>query len=253
MILNAIQTHPIKVGESLIELLDHYLPSLEEKTIVAITSKIVSLCEGNIISKQAVPNKKTLIKQEADAFLETQSNPYDLYLTIKDNLLIPSAGIDESNGDGHYILYPKNIQKTASQLWNHLKKKHQLKHIGILITDSHTTPLRRGVTGISLGWFGFEPLHSYIGKADIFGTPLRVTQINLPDALAASAVLMMGEGAERTPIVTIKNAPKMHFFSKPPSLKATNDLIISIKEDLYSPLLNAVSWKFNHPKKEEEA
>ncbi|WP_225416175.1 hypothetical protein [Wolbachia endosymbiont of Brugia malayi] len=40
-------------------------------------------------------------------------NPYDLYLTIKDDILIPSAGIDESNGDEMYILYLKDVQKVA--------------------------------------------------------------------------------------------------------------------------------------------
>ncbi len=244
MNLNAIQTHPIKAGESLTGLLDRYLPPLEEKTIVAITSKVVSLCQGRILSRQVVEDKKTLIQQEADAFLETEANPYDLYLTIKQNLLIPSAGIDESNGDGFYILYPSAIEHTAALLWEHLKKTHQLTQVGILITDSHTTPLRRGVTGISLGWCGFDPLHSYVGKSDIFGSPLKVTQINLPDALAAAAVLMMGEGSEQTPLVTIQNAPKVQFTSAPPSIETKNSVSISLREDIYAPLLNSAHWVF---------
>lgn len=244
MNLSAIQTHAIKAGESLIEILDRYITTLEEDTIVAITSKVVSLCQGKVIPKQQVESKEALIQQEADAILEDENRPYGLYLTLKQNLLIPSAGIDESNGEGVYILYPEAVQETAATIWQHLKTKHHLKQVGVLITDSHTTPLRRGVTGIALGWCGFEPLYSYIGKPDIFGAPLRVTQINILDALAASAVFVMGEGAEQTPLVKIQQALKIQFTKQPPSPETEASVIISMQEDIYAPLLRQAPWRF---------
>ena len=33
---------------------------------------------------------------------------YHMTLTIKQGMLIPTAGIDESNGDGYYILWPRD-------------------------------------------------------------------------------------------------------------------------------------------------
>lgn len=246
MNINAVKTHIIQTGESLTTILDRYIITLDEKTIVAITSKVISLCQGRVVAKKAIQSKDALIKQEADAFLEEEeSNPYGLYLTIKENRLIPSAGIDESNGDDAYILYPKDIQKTAALLWNHLKTKHNLEQVGIIITDSHTTPLKRGVTGICLGWCGFDPLYSYIGKEDLHHRLLRTTYINNLDALAASAVFVMGEGSEQTPFATIQNAPKIEFMKTLPTAEIEAMINIPIEEDIYAPLLRKAPWHFN--------
>jgi putative folate metabolism gamma-glutamate ligase len=242
MKINTIKTHAIEFGESLNAILDQYMPSLNSKNIVAITSKIVSLSQGRVVPKNSVHSKYTLIEREADAYLKENQSLYNAHLTIKNNILIPSAGIDESNGDGMYILYPHNCQETARLIWEHLRKKHDVTHVGVIITDSHTTPLRKGVTGIALGWCGFEPLYSYIGKPDIFNVPLQVTQINVLDALAAAAVFMMGEGAEQTPIALITDVPKVQFLERPP-LKQEEEMIhIPLEEDIYAPLLKSVEW-----------
>ncbi len=238
MKVTALKTHRVVCNESLHTLLGSYVPALLENTILVITSKIVSLCQGRVVPKQADPGfKEALIRQEADSVLDTLENPYGLYLTLKNNILIPSAGIDESNADNVYILYPEAIQKVAASAWQYLREKHAIKNLGIIISDSHTTPLRRGVTGIALGWCGFEPLYSYVGKPDIYGNPLRVTQINLLDALASAAVLMMGEGDEQSPLALISDAPKISFLDREPTVEEEASISIPIEEDLYGPLL----------------
>ncbi len=239
--IKAIKTHKVIIGESLEDILDQYLTNLESGDALAITSKIVSFCQGKVVQKSSI-SKHDLIKQEADSILYADHNPYDLYLTIKDNILIPSAGIDESNANGVYILYPENVQSVAYTIWQYLRAKFSIEDLGVIITDSHTTPMRRGVTGITLGWCGFEPLHSYVGKPDIYGNLLRVTQINILDALATAAVFVMGEGAEQTPLAIISNAPKMSFVSRPPSLEEEKNVVISMAEDLYAPLLIGANW-----------
>ncbi|EPP28623.1 Gamma-glutamyl ligase family protein, partial [Chlamydia psittaci 84-8471/1] len=88
-----------------------------------------------------------------------------------------------------------------------------------------------------------SPLYSYIGKPDCFGRPLRMTQINLLDALAVSAVLCMGEGNEHTPIALIEDAPKITFHSLPTLQSDLSALDINEKEDLYGPLLRSVAWE----------
>lgn len=240
MKITAIKTHLIEAGESLENILDLYIPTLPEGAIVAITSKIISVCQNRIVDKNE--NKYDLINREADAVLEAEDNPYGIYLTIKNNILIPSAGIDESNSAGGYILYPENIQQTAAKIWDHLKFKHGVKKLGVIITDSHTTPMRRGVTGLSLGWCGFSPLYSYVGKPDIYQKPLRVTQINLLDALATAAVLMMGEGDEMTPLAMIEDAPKIEFLNCYPKVEEENSIVISMEEDIYGPVLKKAKW-----------
>lgn len=242
MRVTSIKTHLIKPAEPLIPVLDRYITSLPEKTVLAVTSKIVSLSQNRLVSKSSVESKYQLVKAEADAYLPEGFASYGAHLTIKNKLLIPSAGIDESNAKHAYILYPENIQKTAYEVWMHLRKEHNINELGVIITDSHVSPLRRGVTGITLGWCGFEPLHNYIGKPDLFGAPLRITQINLLDALAAAAVLNMGEGAEQTPFALVNEIPKLVFLNRPPSAEEESDIFIDLADDLYAPLLNKTEW-----------
>ncbi len=241
MLVKGIKTHRIEVNDCLEQILDQYIQELVDEDIIAITSKIISIIQGRLVSKYSIC-KNLLIKQEADLLLETDRNPYDLYLTVKNGILIPSAGIDESNVHGVYVLYPENIQTTVIWIWEYLKKRHNLKKIGVVITDSHTTIMRRGVTGITLGWCGFIPIYSYIDKPDLYNSPLRVTQVNILDALATSAVFVMGEGNEQTPIAIIKDAPKIYFLDRPPTIEEEKNILIPMDEDLYSPLLRAAKW-----------
>jgi putative folate metabolism gamma-glutamate ligase len=221
---------------------DQYLPKLEEGSVIAITSKVISISQGRVVFKEGCV-KRELVAAEADFILETANNPYDLYLTIKNNILIPSAGIDESNCEGVYVLYPDDVQALAKSYWDYLRQKHKINHLGIIITDSHTTPMRRGVTGIALGWCGFIPLYSYIGKPDIYNKPLRVTQVNLLDSLAVAAVLLMGEGDEKCPMVVIEDAPKLEFIQRHPTEEEVKSVTIAMEDDIYAPLLKAASWR----------
>jgi putative folate metabolism gamma-glutamate ligase len=242
MHINTIKTHKIEASDSLQKILDQYLINIDNNDIVVISSKIISIIQNRLIAKNTI-NKRDLIYQESDLILETDSNnPPDFYLTIKNNLLIPSAGIDESNVNNSYVLYPENIEKTTLWIWEYLKIKNKLNNLGIIIADSHVTIMRRGVTGIALAWCGFEPLYSYIDKPDIYNHSLKYTQINILDALAVSAVFMMGEGNEQTPFAVIKNAPKISFLDRPPSIEERKSIIISMEEDLYAPLLRAGKW-----------
>lgn len=241
MEVKALKTHRIEKNESLLEILDKYVISLKENDVIVITSKIISVCQGRIISKNEI-SKDILIRQEADAIVQTSHNSYGIYLTLKDNILIPSAGIDESNSEDSYILYPSNIQKTIVKVWKHLRKTHHIQNLGIVISDSHTSPLRRGVTGIALGWCGFRPLYCYEGKTDLYNKFLRITKINLLDSLATTATLVMGEGNEQTPIAIISGAPRVFFLDRIPSTEEIENVRLKMEEDLYAPLLLSAQW-----------
>src|SRR3990167_9109975 len=91
------------VSTDIIKLLDDSIKSLNEKSIVAITSKIISLCEGRALPIGSV-DKENLLRAEADYYIPAASSKYGFTFTITKNTLIPNSGIDESNGDGHLIL-----------------------------------------------------------------------------------------------------------------------------------------------------
>lgn len=240
MKVEAIRTDRVDKAQDLNAFVDRFLPQLEENSIVVITSKIVSLCEDRMIPKNRV-NKYDLIAQEAEKIIPNEeSKDASIVLTYAQGLLIPSAGIDESNGKDAFILYPKNPFDSAYKLWKFLRNKHNLENLGVIISDSHTTPLRKGVTGIALAWWGFNPLKSYVGSPDLFGHPLRVTHVNVADALAISAVFAMGEGAECTPIALIQNAPHVAFNPNPHD---RSEIAIDPQEDLYRPFLRPLLEK----------
>lgn len=242
MYIKAIKTHIIEQNDTLEDLLDSYMTNLSEEDILVITSKIISVLQGRKIDKNLI-DKQSLIQQESDLWLEPDKEyAHQVCLTIKNNILIPSAGVDESNSNDQYIIYPNNIPQVATNIWQHLKDRFNLSKIGVLITDSHSTILRRGVIGIALGWCGFKPLYSYINRPDIYDRPLQITQVNLLDSLAAAAVLVMGEGNEQTPFAIIKDAPRLNFVDRPPSLEEQKSLIIKMEDDLYAPLLCSVKW-----------
>jgi len=80
-----------------------------------------------------------------------------------------------------------------------------------VITDSHSQPLRRGAIGISVGFWGFEPVVDHIGKKDLFGREIKIEQSNLVDGLAAGATVVMGEVAECQPVVIARGVPELTF------------------------------------------
>jgi putative folate metabolism gamma-glutamate ligase len=246
MKVTALRTHTIAATDrDLYAVLDRHLPSLGETSVLAITSKIVALCEGRVVPLGAA-DKQRLIQAEAEAYLPPELNRYQVALTIKQGILIPSAGIDESNSDQHYVLWPAAPQETANTIRTYLRQRFGLRQVGVIITDSKTTPLRWGVTGVAVAHSGFQALNSYVGRTDLFGRPLRMTKANVADALAAAAVLVMGEGDEQTPLAIIDDLPFVHFQAHDPTAEELEALHIALEDDLFAPLLTAVPWQ--HPK-----
>ena len=235
-----VRTKRIEVGTDLDAIFEQSLPPLADGSIVAVTSKVVSLAEGRVVEVGRA-DKHDLVRREADFYIRGEGK-YDMMITIKRGILIPAAGIDESNGAGYYILWPKNPQASANRIRRSLRRRSRRRRLGVIITDSKTTPLRWGTTGTALAHSGFEALKNYIGTPDLFGRPMRVTQSNLLDGLAAAAVAVMGEGDEQTPLAVIEDVPFIKFQDRDPSPKELRALRISLENDLYAPILKRAAW-----------
>lgn len=243
MIVSAIKTHKITQEDSdLFRILDQYIDTLKENSVLAVTSKIVSICEGSLLKMEGA-DKEKLIEENSQFFIPRASNKYNISFTITNNILSASAGIDESNGNGFYILWPKNPQESANKIREYLAQKFNLKNFGVIITDSKTTPLRWGVTGIALSHSGFLALNDYIGKPDLFGRPFVYEKLNVSDSLAATAVLEMGEGSEQTPLAIISDLKNIEFQDRNPTEEELENLKIKIEDDLFAPFLKNAEWK----------
>lgn len=230
--VRAIRTELYRSDQDLGDFLIQSLQSLEPRDgwIIAVTSKIVSLSENRLVPRHST-SKAELVQRESDVYLGEIA--YDCHLTIKHGLLIPSAGIDESNSEsGSYILYPKDPFASAKKLHTHLCSSFSLAKLGVIITDSHTTPLRRGVTGISLAYWGIRGIANLMGHPDLFGKPLRMTSVNVVDALAGAAVFAMGEANDQRPLAIIDGV-EAEFTDHMDS----QEVAIPLEEDLYAPIL----------------
>jgi putative folate metabolism gamma-glutamate ligase len=239
-----IKTEKILPGTSTIfEILYKYINTLNENSVVVVTSKIIAICEGRVVKKISEEQKDELAKQEADLYLPREFNQYGFMITIKNNMLVASGGVDESNGNGFYILWPKDSQKSANEIREYLAKKYNLKNLGVIITDSKLTPVRYGVTGYTIAHSGFNALRNYIGKPDIFGRLMQAEKTNVSDSLAAAAVLEMGEGSEQQPLAIITDVKLIEFQERNPTEEELKGLKISIGDDVFSSLLTAVKWQ----------
>lgn len=245
MIALPIKTPRVEAGkQTLIQILDEVLTGFEDGSILAITSKVVALCE-NRVAKVGEADKDDLIKQESSYFLPRKGHPFGFSFTITDNTLIPAAGIDESNTGGYYVLWPKDAQDTANEVRKYLVKRFKIKNAGVVITDSSVAvPLRWGTLGIALSYSGFQPTKDYRGQPDLFGRPFQVSQSAIAGALATTAVLVMGEGSEQTPLAVISNIPFVDFQDHDPTPEELKNFSIGNKdEDLFAPFLNNMPWQ----------
>lgn len=243
MIVTPVRTHKITDKDKDIrKILDKYIKDLGENSVVAVTSKIVAITEGRFVEIEG-SDKDNLIKQESQYYLPREENPYNVTLTISHDSLIAGAGIDESNADGNYILWPKDPQESANKIREYLAEKFKIKNVGVVITDSKTTPMRWGVTAVSIASSGFDPLKDYIGTKDLFGRKFEFEKLNFADSLAAASGAVMGEGSEQTPLAIITDIPFITFTGRDPTREEVSKLKISLEEDLYSPLLKSVEWK----------
>ncbi|MHB0877079.1 MAG: coenzyme F420-0:L-glutamate ligase [Anaerolineae bacterium] len=243
MRVESIRTHAITTADhDLLAILDAYVPPVADGGVLAITSKIVAICEGRVVPAHAA-EKQALVEQEAEWFLPQTSSRYNVSLTLKRDLLIAAAGIDASNAGGHYVLWPSDPQGAANSARAHLARRLGLHRFGVIITDSKTTPLRWGVTGAAIAHSGFQAVNDLIGEPDIFGRPLEMTRVHVADGLAGAAVLVMGEAAEQTPLAVITDVPFVCFQDRDPTVEELERLRIEPADDLYAPLLQAVPWR----------
>ncbi len=227
MIVRPIKTRVFREGEDLFAFITGYFKKLPEKSVVVITSKIVSLAEKRTAAFESVEFKRKLIRKEGDFVMPSKYG----WLTVRDGVVMTSAGIDESNADGKLVLLPKDGFKTAHILRNKLRKKYGVKNLGVLITDSRRMPFRAGAVGVAIGYAGFCGIREYRGKPDIFGRKFKFSQMNVADSLAGAAVLVMGEGDERQPLAILKKTP-VEFCDK----IHPKELQIDIKDDMFCPL-----------------
>ncbi len=245
MKITAYKTRLVRARDNINQVIAESISELPERSILVIASKVVSTSEDRFVPKttEDKSEKHALVRKEADLYLEPHSSKYNLMLTVKRNWMFVNAGIDESNADNQYILWPEDPQKAVNQIWHFLREHYGVKEVGVTMSDSTSIPLNWGVIGHAIAHCGFNPLRNYIGKHDLFGRELKMEQLNIMQSVTIAAVMEMGEGNEQTPLGLVTEVQDVEFSNHVPTDAELAALRIEMADDAYAPILEKADWK----------
>jgi len=172
--------------------LDRLAPSQRAEELARITGKDARLVEA--------------VLSQADEVLRAKRNV--LIVATGQGLVIANAGIDQSNltpedRGQRVLLLPEDADLSAGRLKARLDAHFQCD-LGLIISDSAGRAWRLGTVGIAIGAAGLPALLDRRGEPDRAGRPLEVTEVGFADAVAAMAVLAMGEAAEARPAALVR-------------------------------------------------
>lgn len=245
MKVTPIKTPLVLRGDNINEVISQSIKTIPENSILVVASKIVSVCENRLVKKLegTKEEKHDLVKKEAELYTDPHSSKYNMMLTVKHNFVFVNAGIDESNADNQYILWPKDPQKSVNSIWKFVREYYKLKNVGVTISDSSSFMLNWGVVGRALTYCGFNPLRSYVGEPDLFGKTMKMEKTNIMQSATDAAVLEMGEGSECTPMALVSNfSQSVEFLDHKPTKEELAKLKINISDDVYYPILKNSNW-----------
>ncbi|MFQ6123480.1 MAG: coenzyme F420-0:L-glutamate ligase [Candidatus Heimdallarchaeota archaeon] len=251
--LLAIQTRLIKPLDNIIDVLMTSLGkqniTIENGDILVIASKVISTVENRFyrltevtVSQKALwyAERTGLPPEFVELVLAESEKIYGwvhgALLTLHNGILQANAGVDASNAPpGFAVLHPADPNGTADHIRKEILKRFGVR-VGVIISDSHTRPLRMGTTSFALAASGLQDVVvDERGKHDLFGREMRVTRRAVADSLATAAFVLMGETAERIPMVIIRNAPVS--ISERTASACESDMKIDQKQCMFSGIL----------------
>ena len=216
----------VKPGDDLVGLLSGALErsqiTLEPQDVIVVTQKIISKSENQYLRlRDVTPSERARWLAE-----ETQKDPRLVEVILSESsdvvrhkkgvlvtahrsgAVLANAGVDQSNvpqdeKDDLVLMLPQSADRSAARIKVALDARFNTS-IGTVINDSIGRPWRHGVVSIALGAAGIPSLKNLIGRPDLFGRKMRVTESAFADQIATAATLVMGESDEGIPAVHIR-------------------------------------------------
>ena len=223
MLVYGVKTRVIHPGDVLVEVAIHGAHEsgnpIMDRDVVVFSAKVVGTAQGRLVDlSRVVPSNEALeltrrynlepsfaeqVVKEADSIIGGVDHAV---LTLKRGILVPNAGVDQSNAPiGYASLWPVDPQASAEEMCKEFSDRGL--DVGVLVIDSWILPLRVGSSAVALGVAGFKPVVDLRGTVDLFGREMRLKRVAVADNVASSANLVMGESVESTPIAVVRDAP----------------------------------------------
>lgn len=236
------------ITEILLESIEASKIELQNRDIVIIASKVISIVEGCQIPLNSITHFQQEAKVAAKIakldprFVEAVFRDADeifgavpgAILALRNNIIQANAGVDQSNagGDDYLIVLPRDPCRSAEKIRKRLYAKTG-KKLGIIIADSKTHPLRRGTSGFALAVSGFIPLIDDRGTKDIYGRPMKITTRAIADNLVCGAEILMGETNQKIPVVIVRGCDEITFQEEEDIENINNLMKISPQDCIY--------------------
>jgi coenzyme F420-0:L-glutamate ligase/coenzyme F420-1:gamma-L-glutamate ligase len=190
--------------------------------VLVFAQKVISKAEGRRIDlATVVPSPKALELAQT-----VQKDPRLVELVLRESrrvvrfakdvlivehrlgLIMANAGIDQSNvadpASGEFaLLLPEDPDASAARLRGRLGTLTG-REPGVVISDSFGRPWRVGTVGVAIGCAGFPATLDLRGRLDLFGRPLRVTEVGHADEIASAASVLMGQASEARPVILVR-------------------------------------------------
>lgn len=239
----------VRPGDDIAALVDDRT-ELREGDVVVIASTVVSKAEGRQADLEEFPAGPRAAEiaarlaeisgdekdpRFAQAVLEESTAvilaaPFLLTETRFGHIGV-NAGIDRSNVPDHdLLLLPEQPSESAERIRDRLSGD-----VGVVVSDTCGRPFRHGQRGVAVGWAGMRACRDWRGERARDGHELAVTVECIVDELAAAANLLMGEGADGTPVTVVRD---FEFGNH----DGTDDVFRDVESDLIRQAVRA--WEF---------
>jgi coenzyme F420-0:L-glutamate ligase/coenzyme F420-1:gamma-L-glutamate ligase len=190
--------------------------------VFVVAQKIVSKAEGRMVELASVKPSAEAIELAAkiqkdprlvelilsESVRVVRARPNVLIVEHRLGFVMANAGVDQSNvaspeGPQQALLLPVDPDGSAAKLKARLSQQYGVP-VAVIINDSFGRAWRRGTCGVAIGAAGLPSLMDLRGSPDLFGRALQVSITGHADEIAAAASLVMGQGAERQPVVIVR-------------------------------------------------
>ncbi|OBB59088.1 coenzyme F420-0:L-glutamate ligase [Mycobacterium sp. 852013-51886_SCH5428379] len=216
-------------GDDLAAALAAAAPWLRDGDIVVVTSKVVSKCEGRIVTAPTDPDERDALRRkliDAEAVRVLARKGRTLITENAIGLIQAAAGVDGSNVDTTELaLLPVDPDGSAARVRSGLAERLGVT-VGVVITDTMGRAWRNGQIDAAIGSAGLSVLYGYAGAQDRHGNELVVTEVAVADEIAAAADLVKGK-LTGIPVAVVRGLPL------PDNGSTARDLLRSGEDDLF--------------------
>ncbi len=241
MELIPLKTDILRAGDDLAAALKQ-AGDIRSDDIIVITSKVVATCEDAFVDLTAIAVSDAA-RSEAE---KTGRSPEFCQAVLDETarmggrvvgrctgallcvvhplpdiwIVAANAGMDQSNvPEGTALGWSKDSAASAERLQKELG-------CAVIVIDSRCSPLRSGIDAYALACAGVDPVRDERGTPDLFGRPLKITSDAIADELAAASSVLMGNAAQATPAVIVRDhgLPRSSFAGWVPTFPPEEDL-----------------------------